>query len=164
MESGMKKAGMKSFALALALLLVLFSFASCGKDGGKSGKEIYDQLAAGQAEKMKFAEELSLLDKETACRTYGIDEEKAAEISVFISSGAYVDEFAVFLAADGVKADELKTAAQARIDAQKKLYSSYKTEEIPKLDNALILSKGNLVVVLIGGDEATVSYVKEALQ
>lgn len=162
MDSGIKKAGIKTVSLVLAAAAILFCFASCGKGSGKTGKEIYDGLSAQVSEKMKFAEELAPIDKKTACLTYGIEEEKIAEAAVYVGSGAYVDEFALLLGVDGVKTEDLKAAAQLRIDSQKKLYRSYRAEEVPKLDNALVYTKDNLVVVLVGGDEATAALVKEA--
>lgn len=164
MRQKMNQTGIRFIALAVVLCTVLLSFVACGKEETGNVQQIYHELSSQFSEKMKFAEALTPVDQETACLTYGMEESMVAEAVLYVGSGAHVDELAMFLAADGVNVQQLKAAAEARIDAQKKLYSNYNTEELPKLDSPIVFVKDNLVVLCIGGEEATVAYLKSVLK
>lgn len=155
----------KSIALSLALLCILLGFTGCGNQpSAKSGPELYQTLSAEAATKLKFAEKLAEVDKETTCLTYGLELSQVSEAMMLVGSGAYVDEFAIFLASDGTKAEALKAKAEERVAFQKKLYTNYNPQELPKLEQPLLFVKDNLVVLCIGGEKETTDYLKSVLK
>lgn len=151
-------------ALVILLLAVCLVFAACGTPAQTDDRQLYDTLSSQVQPKMKFAEELTLVDEETACMIYNVEKLKVEKASVYVSSGAYVDEIALFLAVNADGAKEIKTAAEKRIASQKQMYANYNTEELPKLDTPIVFVKDNLVVLCIGGDDSTVTYLKDILK
>lgn len=164
MVKAKKKRVKRTAALLLAVAGVIFSFAACGSPQGQGAQALYDSVTAKVNANADFAEVLAPLDKETGCTLYGVDPAQVSTATVYVGSGAYVDEFAAFMAADSAQATSIKAKAEQRIASQQKLYSSYNTGELPKLDSPVVFVKDNLVVVCIGGNDALTSYLKSTLK
>lgn len=69
-------------------------------------------------------------------------------------SGAYPDEFGVFVAENSDKAAEIKTALEARIETQRSTYQDYTPEEMYKFDDCVVKQDGNTVFYAITADNA----------
>ncbi len=95
---------------------------------------------------------------------YDIDTSAIAEMSVFIcGSGAYPDELAVFKFND---ADSAKTGAEAvqkRLDDQIALYTDYTPDEMYKLNDAVLITKDNWVILAACSDNARAKEIIDSL-
>ena len=76
-------------------------------------------------------------------------------------TGATAEELAVFETKDADAAAALVQKLEARNADRIESYSSYIPEEVPKLENAVILSGGRYVVLCVAEDS---SAVREAAQ
>lgn len=151
---------MKRSVLACVMGLVLvMGLAGCA---GQPKKAEVNAIAAAVMEKVKFSEQLTEIDKETACGLYEIPESEIETCKAYIGSGGTVDEAFFFEGKDASKLEELKRKAQARIAAQKASYQSYKPSEVPKLDKAVLVVKGSCLIVCITADENAKSVIDKA--
>ena len=67
-------------------------------------------------------------------------------------SGAFPDEFGVFVAESQTKANEVKTALESRIETQKSTYQDYTPEEMYKFDDCFVKLNGTTVYYAITAD------------
>lgn len=79
-------------------------------------------------------------------------------------SGSYPDEIAVIKCNSTNDAIDIQTALNARLESQKELYSTYTPDEMYKLDEALIFSKGEYAIFLaLSDNEKAKSIVEDKL-
>lgn len=135
-----------SFALAIVLVLALVG---CGDSKEPFNVEQdTEALLAGGA----FSEELEEMDKAIFVRLYGLDEEKLTDGKVYGSTGATAEEVAV-LEFDGEEAAKAAVAlCEERLAYLKESNESYRPQEMPKLEKAVIRQIGNTVLFLVAND------------
>lgn len=141
-------------ALALALALV-FALAGCG--GGD--KEPIDINALGQQllDAATFGETLSALDSAVALGLYSAPD--GASVAAWAGSGATAEELAVFDAGSAENAEALVSSLEQRNQTRINDYSSYNPAEVPKLENAVILSGGQYVVLIVASDASAAKTI-----
>ena len=83
---------------------------------------------------------------------YGVAREDILDGSVYLSAGATAEEASVLVLKDADTAATVLEALQAHVDLQKESYESYLPAEIPKLDNARLVTHGNSVVLVVPAD------------
>jgi len=76
--------------------------------------------------------------------------------AVYMAAGANAEEVAVF-ASDDTTA--VTNAIKNHIQLQSEAFSSYKPDDVPKLENAIIYSKNDIVVLVVTGDTALAKSV-----
>ena len=106
-----------------------------------------DELAA-----LVQDDDISQVDAAMAAATYGIDEEKVQDCKVFLSSGATASEVAVFAMKDEDGVNELLELINERLEERKASFADYAPDEVPKLENAVLLNKDNYVVFAVLSD------------
>ena len=79
--------------------------------------------------------------------------EPEALVAELLASGAVAEEIAVLPCADGENAQTARSECSSRLDNLVKLFTEYKPDEVPKLEKAMILQKGNTVVFCAAADE-----------
>lgn len=147
----------KRIAAALLALCLVLPLAACGQEGepelniDELGEELY---SVGT-----FGEELYALDESVAQGLYGTDADTRCWVRA--GTGATAEELAVFETKDADAAAALVQKLEARNADRIESYSSYIPEEVPKLENAVILSGGRYVVLCVAEDS---SAVREAAQ
>ena len=145
----------KRIAAALLALCLVLPLAACGQEGelelniDELGEELY---SVGT-----FGEELYALDESVAQGLYGTDADTRCWVRA--GTGATAEELAGFETKDAAAA--LVQKLEARNADRIESYSSYIPEEVPKLENAVILSGGRYVVLCVAEDS---SAVREAAQ
>ncbi len=93
---------------------------------------------------------------------YDIDTATVSEMSVFIcGSGAYPDEIAVFRFNDEAAAKAGAEAVQNRLNNQTAIYKDYTPAEMYKLDEAVVITKGNWVAFAACADNARAKEIIE---
>jgi hypothetical protein len=128
-----------------AALLTLFA---CGRSQTLDPEKLAEALISG----VPFAETLTPLEAENARRLYRIDSEDVLQVVAYVGTGATVDEFSIWESAGGSAAKRIQESLQSRIDEQKEGYSDYMPGEVPKLDHAVLIQKGDWIILCISAD------------
>lgn len=133
-------------AAALAGLLVL-SLCACG-EGGETKR--IDTAALAEELCTLCGEGVEPIDAEIASGLYGV----AAEEIVFCraAGGVSAEEVTLLRGADEARAAELLALAETRLADRQEIYADYMPAEAEKLENALAIRQGTLVLVCVCGD------------
>ena len=147
---------MKKLLSLLLALLALAGLTACG--GGAKTVDI-DALAADLTASGAFSDILNPPAEGVAARLYDLPDGAAKKVILYVSTGATAEEIFLAEAADSAAAGTLKTACQNRIEAQKQAFVNYAPEEVQKLDNAVLTTAGNYVILVVASDSAAAKAV-----
>lgn len=151
---------MKKSTSLIAGFMALSMLLSACTSGGEAKDIDVAATSKSMMEATTFSDDMVLLSEKVVANYY--DLENVDEMAVYICpTGGYAEEVALFKAKDG-KAEDLKTEAQAHIDARKAEFEGYVPAEVFKLENAKILTNGNYVAVIVADDtaQATAEFEK----
>ncbi len=137
------------FLAALALLAT----AGCA---GKSAAVSMDvgKTADSIVKTVKFSDQMSAVDQKTAEKLFGLDSGSVASVKAYESTGATAEEVAAFEAKDEASEKQIAAAVKKRVENQKAAFQDYQPKEMTKLQNPLIVEKGNYVFLCIADDTA----------
>lgn len=159
----------KIICTILAVTTVACAFSACSGDeetssgsvssAASADAEVNAADVAATADKLKsdiaFDDELVEFDSAKIEKILGVSADKYTTAKVYeSSSGATPEEIACFEAVDETAAADIKTALEARIEAQKNTFTDYKPEQAPKLDSPVLKVNGNCVYLCISGDNS----------
>lgn len=120
-------------------------------NGGKEVKIDIKEFANDIIENVDFEDELNVIDEKTVTMMYDID--NALNEVVYMGSGATAEEFAIFEFEDRQGSKEALEKAKVRIEDQKLSFKDYMPKEMKKLDNAILINKGNYLIVCVTDDQ-----------
>lgn len=101
---------------------------------------------------IQFEDSLSEAADNVTARIFHLDSDSLVAGKLYIGSGSTAEEFAIFEANSPSAAAELGEKLKARIDEKKPNFETYKPEEMPKLNNAVIVVNNNLAMLCISDD------------
>lgn len=109
------------------------------------------------ADKLKneitYDDEIIELDSAKIEKIVGVSADLYTTAKVYVgSSGATPEEIDCFEAKDEASAAEIKTALENRVESQKAVFENYKPEQMPKLEEPVIVVNGNYVYMCVSGD------------
>ena len=172
----MKKTVIILLAAALSASMLLASCKKIDEGGSKETekatgtaavtevtKDIDPAVAAADIiAKTGFSVTLDAIDEANVQYITGYEKlPEGTKSSVNMAAGANAEEVSVFKAGDTAA---VKEAISAHVEAQKTAFSSYKPEDMPKLDNAVIVEKNGVVVLVVTADyENAAKVVAEVL-
>lgn len=134
----------KKIALILCVLITAMS-AGCS-----SGKTINAQQAVTNlTTEVSYGEVLNAVDYKIFLKRAGIDESIVTDATVYMGSAAVVDTIAVIGTTDTAA---VENALKGYIESQKESYASYRPDEVPKLDDAVLRVQDEYVVLCISTD------------
>lgn len=142
---------MKKLALGLAAVMMCISLAGCG-----SKTVDVNELATALADGGKFSEQLTEVSSDIAEKRYMISEGEVEECVSYTGTPAVVDEITIFKTTD---AEAVKEKAEKHIDTQKETYTSYAPSEVTKLDDCVIETVGDYVIVCVSEDSSSVQSI-----
>ena len=140
----------KTVTISLCAALLALLLAGCG--GAAQPEVELDELAFKIKDSVEFSEELYLLDEGIARELFGAPED--AQCVAWAGAGATAEELAVFELADAEAAGALLDALRARNAEREESYAGYLPDEVPKLQNTLLLSNGRYVLLCTAPDTA----------
>lgn len=113
-----------------------------------SAKEIADSLLNN----IKYKDELTELDLDTAAMFFNFDGVEIEEAYIYESSGATAEEIVVLKCKDEKSAKAAKAVLENRVNEQIESYESYVPEEVPKLKEAVIAVVNEIAVLSVSDD------------
>lgn len=148
-------------AIACASMLL---FSGCGNK--PSTKEFNDdQLAEEILREVSFATPLSEVDDEDAAFMFMLPEDLSVDIDLYMATGTYADEFVIFDTDSADDAEKVKAIAETHISEIKASFSDYLPEEVPKIDNAILITHGEYVILCITDDhEKAASIIQSHIE
>lgn len=143
----MKKMWIK---LAAVIGLTVCMLTGCGADTTKTidTGALADDLQAG----VTWKDQLSEIELSKALNLYGISEDAVASGKVYMGTNATAEEVAVLEATSADQVEEVEAGIQARVAAQLTSFESYNAAEVPKLEDPVIVTKGNYVILCVCDD------------
>lgn len=141
------------FAAALVLLAVVL--AACGGSGQGQTADMDGLIETMTAADPALPEMLTVTSgTENAEALFGsvsdMDYGKVAGYALAYSAdGNYADEIVVISVKSASDVSEAEQSLRAHLEGRRSLYSTYGPEQVSRVDNALVFSKGNYAVLII---------------
>ena len=139
----------KKWTVALALVLLLTGlFSGCSSEV----KDIdLNQLSEDLQTQIDFEDELIEIDDSLLDNFYTFPDGNAIESHVIYksASNATAEEIALFKVKDSSQVDAVRQSVENRVTDLHDRFESYVPEEIYKIDNAVIKTSGNYVMLVI---------------
>jgi len=137
---------MKKLVFGLAAVMMCVSLAGCG------GKAVdINELASALSSDGKFAEQLTEVSSDIAEKRYMISDGEVEECVSYTGTPAVVDEITIFKTSD---TESVKEKAE-----QKTTYTSYAPNEVSKLDDCVVETVGDYVIVCVSEDSSSVQSI-----
>lgn len=100
-----------------------------------------------------FSEELAELDRAVLDALYGVEEPDGVTDAVsYVSTGATAEELTVLAFEDEKAAEAFQSKALSHIGEVREANESYRPQEMPKLEKALVERRGASILVLVCAD------------
>ena len=172
---------MKKFIYTVVLgVTMMCSLVACGnsesdeKNTEKVGEEVSDtnqeeevlmdldvqEIADAIHDKGDFKDNLATVDTNMALtRLYGLDSSIVEAAAFYTNSNATAEEIAVIRVKDSSEVETVKLAYKTRVEEQKEACKDYLPDEMPKLEDAVIYSNGNYVILCVSNDSNKIESV-----
>lgn len=165
----------KAFLCLTLALCALGSFVSC-KNGGEStaaptenpaqtspretlsAEEICDKMKNG----VEFGIAIEYVEPEAVEFMYqGLPE--GTKCIAYAAGGASAEELAVFTVQSDEDAQSVKSLLAERVKERTQAFATYKPDDVPKLENAVIESNGGTVIFCVSGSWKEASALAKGL-
>ena len=157
-----KTTGKIKMLAALSVLTLTASTVLYGCGGSGDAKKTSTMASSAAVTKVadrllneiKYDDKLAEAEKESLDVIYpGLPKDKIKAMKIYVSSsGGTSEEIAAFEAGDEETAKEIETKLKERVETQKTSFKNYVPEELKRLENALVIRKGNYVYLSVSGD------------
>ena len=134
--------------MAAVCLMACIFLSACG--GSSSVNIDADKLAKSLVDDISYTEELSELSREDIGNYISVEDD--VECIMYMGSGSTAEEVAVFTAKDETKATSMEKNVNDFLNDQKSSFEDYIPEEAERIDNAVVVKKGNYVILCVSGD------------
>lgn len=99
-----------------------------------------------------FEDDLSQIDRENIIKKYNFNNEKIKDIVSFVGTGATSEEILIIELFDLKDINETKEIIQSKIEERKIDFQNYLPNEVYKLENYNLESKGKYIVLCISNN------------
>ena len=82
---------------------------------------------------------------------------------MYVGTGATAEEVAVIEGTDESGVEAIKKQVDERLAGQLEDYGDYKPAEVPKLENPMLETRGNFVILCVSGDNGTAEAIVEEM-
>lgn len=137
------------------IILAALLFSACAREDNVSIDP--DALALELTTSVSFTDTLEELDEAAMRTTYQLDDSISG--SAYAGTGATSEEVAVLKATDSKTASTLLSQMQQRLDDRAQSYASYLPDEVYKIEHALLVQKGQYVILCVTDDVQTAQTV-----
>ncbi|MGN0687999.1 MAG: DUF4358 domain-containing protein [Oscillospiraceae bacterium] len=158
----MNKFKMTIAALTMAsLLLTGCSKDSNGNTSGASDATVESVSTKTPAEKtaelMAQLElpEMAEVSSDMLLAYYGVEKEDVKEMSAYrVGSGAFPDQFGIFVAVDAAAAERVKTCVEAYVESERNSFMDYTPNEMYKFEDCFVKISDTTVYYAVCADNA----------
>jgi len=161
-----KENNMKKIVSVIICCAMLLSLAACGSS--KSNEKTLDMssFTSKVMSTVKYDDELIALSEKVVDKYYDLSFDGLEEYTIYVSgSAATTNELAVFKCSGSSAIEAAKTSVEKRLSEQNELYASYLPAEVYRLENALVKTNGNYLLLSVSDDNETVEKLfDEALK
>ncbi len=150
----------KWLAVGLAAIFCMGAAACGGKSSGKqpAAAEVVKAVAA----QMSFSDTMSEGEQSMFTARYEIDAALLEDQALYVGTLATADELMVMKLKDQKDVQAAKDAISAHLEDQKFAFETYIPEEMPKIENAVVLTNGNYVLLAVAADTSKVEETFKA--
>jgi hypothetical protein len=148
----------KYLHLILAAVAACIIFAACAT-ADSSAMPDAQTIADALLNQSIFDETLSPLPEDEI--SYYVTMEEGVTGLMYLSDGSTAEEVAVFQAPDKNTAAKMLTNVEEYLSAQKSSFADYLPEEAKRIDDAVLIQKGNCVVLCVSGQSDAAKRVIE---
>lgn len=144
---------MKKHLILIVMAIAAMSILTACTD--KSPKEVtanVDDLAKQLNDETVAPDQLAQVSPDIIESTYFVDMEQIEESSTYMGLGATGCEISVIKCKDAAYTAEAADLLKSRAKNQAELYATYNAEEAKKLENAIVKTSGNYVVLCVVDD------------
>lgn len=154
----MKSNTVKRFFALFTAVLMLGVFGGCAESGSKIDAE---QLSSRLRSEITFKDDLLRVETDLLNRFYPVlDTDLIENAYVYKSaSGATAEEIAVFETKTTADVAAVKTAVERRVDDLLFNFEDYVPAEVQKIENAVIVTGGNIVVLVVADDHSAAQAI-----
>ena len=99
-----------------------------------------------------FEDQLNEVDKESIIKKYNLNAEKIKNVDAYVGTGATAEEILIMELLDKEDISETKKIVETQIEERKLDFQDYLPKEVFKLENYILESKGNYIVLCISND------------
>ncbi len=139
----------KRLTIALLLITLLSLTVSCSQKKEPKTKDFDVQKLADQLLEDLALNFLVKAEESIVFNLYPLEKDDIDTYVVYVSSGATTEEIALFKASDEDKAKDVMASIQTRISDQKESYSTYRPEELTRLDDSVLVQRGQYIILCI---------------
>ena len=118
-----------------------------------------EELAQRIVKSSSFEDSLEKVDNELLMNTYGFLPDSIEEIISYQGSGASSEEVLILKVKDVNDVNNEKEIIETRLNEKKDAYASYMPEEVSKIENRILIEKGNYLILCICNDYDTVNNI-----
>lgn len=108
-----------------------------------------------------FTGGLEAIDQATACALYGIDESTVTGSAVYMANATSAEELAVFTLSNEEATQAAAKQLSYRVEDRLEELTTYLPVEVPKLEKAIVETRGNSVLLLVCSDYDSAKKVLE---
>ena len=118
-------------------------------------------LADSLLSEISYTDQLSAVDLDTAKMFLNFADVEINEAYIYESSGATAEEIVVLVCKDSDSAAKAKSAFEQRVSEQKENFTDYVPEEVPKLNDAVIITSREYAILSVSGDSSKAKDIIE---
>lgn len=146
--------------ICIIILIILIGLAIMViKEKDKNIEINIEDLASKIAETNAFEDKLEKVDSEMIMENYNFSYDEIEKLVSYQGSGASSEEIVILQVKDKSKLDSVKEKINARLQERKEAFESYLPKEVGKIENNILIVKGNYVILCISNDNKQVNNI-----
>ena len=146
--------------ICIIILIILIGLAIMViKEKDKNIEINIEDLASKIAETNAFEDKLEKVDSEMIMENYNFSYDEIEKLVSYQGSGASSEEIVILQVKDKSKLDSVKEKINTRLQERKEAFESYLPKEVGKIENNILIVKGNYVILCISNHNKQVNNI-----
>lgn len=146
--------------ICIIILIILIGLAIMViKEKDKNIEINIEDLASKIAETNAFEDKLEKVNSEMIMENYNFSSDEIEKLVSYQGSGASSEEIVILQVKDKSKLDSVKEKINTRLQERKEAFESYLPKEVGKIENNILIVKGNYVILCISNDNKQVNNI-----
>lgn len=145
--------------VVIAIFAILIIMTIVRKNHNNNIQINIKDLAQRIVKSSSFDDSLEKVDSELTINKYGFLPELIEEIVSYQGSGASSEEVVILKVKDLNDVNNERKIIEDNLKEKRDAYASYMPEEVSKIDNRILIEKGNYLILCISKDYDTVNKI-----